>query len=389
MVRAAPPSGRRRRWLAVLVLGCVVAVAGTGATAQSTKEQLEDAKRRLERLKTEITDQQAVLDRLSDQASAMASQVEVAEGRFEKSALELKRTNDRIAVVQGELDALRAQLGERMRSAYIQGPGTDLEYILAATSLADLADRMTFVDAIAQADVDLATEVEAKADELAAKAAVQEDQKRRSREAYDALQSTQDELFRKLARQQSILDDIESKMKKARDLVEELGKKYQDELDQLNGVTTGDVDTSGVFKVCPVDQPRAMSDGFGAPRYGGGYHPHAGVDLMAPTGTPIRAPFDGTARTSYNTLGGNAVYVTGSQGYVYNAHLSAYSDRSTGPVQAGDIIGYVGATGDASGPHNHFEWHPNVVPSDWTVSPYGYAVIGGAVNPWPLLQKVC
>jgi murein DD-endopeptidase MepM/ murein hydrolase activator NlpD len=83
------------------------------------------------------------------------------------------------------------------------------------------------------------------------------------------------------------------------------------------------------------------------------------------------------------------VYVTGAAGYVYNAHLSAYSPLSNGPVHAGDVIGYVGATGDTSTPHDHFEWHPNVIPTNWPVSPYGYWIIGTAVNPWPLLQVVC
>ena len=61
----------------------------------------------------------------------------------------------------------------------------------------------------------------------------------------------------------------------------------------------------------------------------------------------------------------------------------------TGQVSAGQVVGYVGATGDTSTPHDHFEWHPNVIPSDWPPSPYGYTVIGSAVNPFPLLSQVC
>ena len=83
---------------------------------------------------------------------------------------------------------------------------------------------------------------------------------------------------------------------------------------QLNapGPSGGSVSGSP-FSVCPVGQPRAYSDSFGAPRYAGGYHPHAGNDIMAPRGTPIYAPFAGSASSDPNGLGGNAVIVRGNQ----------------------------------------------------------------------------
>jgi murein DD-endopeptidase MepM/ murein hydrolase activator NlpD len=146
---------------------------------------------------------------------------------------------------------------------------------------------------------------------------------------------------------------------------------------------------SGTLQHCPVPGS-AFGDGFGAPRYAGGFHLHAGVDMLANYGTPIYAPFDGVAYTSYNTLGGNAVYVKGKYGYVYNAHLQSYSANSNGPVQAGDVIGYVGDTGDATGtPHDHFEFHPYVMPTSWPASAYGYSIVGSAINPYPLLVAAC
>jgi murein DD-endopeptidase MepM/ murein hydrolase activator NlpD len=126
--------------------------------------------------------------------------------------------------------------------------------------------------------------------------------------------------------------------------------------------------------VCPVRGRGYIANDFGAPRYAGGYHPHAGNDVFAAQGTPIVAPFDGVAVKTPNTLGGEAVKVYGPLGYVYNAHLSAYG--RLGPVRAADVIGYVGNTGDAIGgpPHDHFEWHPGN---------------GAAVDPFPYLQAAC
>jgi len=128
----------------------------------------------------------------------------------------------------------------------------------------------------------------------------------------------------------------------------------------------------GVFGVCPVDMPNAYTDNWLAPRYGGGFHLHQGIDIFAAEGTPIRAPFPGTAVAVPNELGGLAVSVYGAEGYVYNAHLSEYG--LLGEVETGDVIGYVGSTGNASGPHDHFEWHP---------------AGGDAVNPFEALNAAC
>ena len=138
---------------------------------------------------------------------------------------------------------------------------------------------------------------------------------------------------------------------------------------QFNGTSI-----RGVLLVCPVDAPRAYSDDFGAPRWGGGFHLHQGNDIFASLGTPIRSPFPGSAVEATNELGGLAVKVFGMDGYVYNAHLSALG--TLGTVESGTIIGYVGNTGDAMGgpTHDHFEWHP---------------MNGPAIDPFLYLNAVC
>jgi murein DD-endopeptidase MepM/ murein hydrolase activator NlpD len=150
-------------------------------------------------------------------------------------------------------------------------------------------------------------------------------------------------------------------------------------------------DTIGVFRRCPVPGLSSRGDNFGVwvrlPKVP--VHLHQGIDIMAPTGSPILAPFDGVATSGVGVLGGNTVIVNGPLGWVYNAHLSAFSEHSNGPVHAGDVIGYVGATGDAQGSHDHLEFHPSHIPSNWPASPYGYAVIGTAIDPNLLLDAVC
>jgi murein DD-endopeptidase MepM/ murein hydrolase activator NlpD len=129
--------------------------------------------------------------------------------------------------------------------------------------------------------------------------------------------------------------------------------------------------TYGVFRVCPVPGYTDINDNYGitvripdVP-----VHRHTGVDVAAPTGSPIVAPFDGYVSTTRSELGGLEVRIAGEAGYVYNAHAAAAA--AYGWVDAGTVIGYVGATGDATAPHVHLEWHPG---DGLAVDPYVYVV---------------
>jgi murein DD-endopeptidase MepM/ murein hydrolase activator NlpD len=373
------------RVLVALLATVLLASLSSSAGAQtSTKDKLDAAEAEFEQIVAQIESQQGVLQTLQLEAAEIAQRLTEAEGRWEQITEELRSTTIQLRQARADFEELRGELDQRARETFIVGPGSDLEFLLGATSIADLSARVEFMNALNETDSDLATEVQNLRNALAAEKEAQEALQAKAARALVQVETEKAALDAKLAEQQAVLDDLAAKKARAAELVKDLEKKHKRELAALSRVKFY---ANGVFKVCPVDPPRAVYDGFGAPRYGGGYHPHAGNDIMAPQGTPIRATFDGYARISTNSLGGYAVYVYGEHGYTYNAHLMA--PGVTGPVQAGQIVGYVGTTGNASTPHNHFEWHPNVIPSSWPVSPYGYSIIGSAVNPWPLLSQVC
>jgi murein DD-endopeptidase MepM/ murein hydrolase activator NlpD len=131
--------------------------------------------------------------------------------------------------------------------------------------------------------------------------------------------------------------------------------------------------------VFPVYGTASFGDSFGAPRPNipGGWH--HGEDIFAAAGTPLLAVADGTLHTiGFTKIGGYRLWLRDTLGNeFYYAHLSAYSTLAVEgrSVQAGDVIGFVGDTGDAEGgsPHLHFEIHPAAMAGlgyDGVVAPY-------------------
>lgn len=99
------------------------------------------------------------------------------------------------------------------------------------------------------------------------------------------------------------------------------------------------------------------------PRFGPGWRLHKGTDVFADFGTPVRAPVDGRVRLKTGGLGGITVYVVEPSGtYWYFAHLSGTAPELVegANVTTGQIIGFVGTSGNARGtpPHTHIQIHP-------------------------------
>ncbi len=261
---------------------------------------------------------------------------------------------------------MQKKLDAQVRSVYISGGNATIGALLGSDSFTDFADRLRFATSIVQGDEDLAISVSVQAERL-----------RRERERLTREAQKQADAAAALQTQRTALD---AKLGDIQSTVDELYQKYQDQLDAQQAIglpPTGGggsfpPTSSGAISICPVQGPVAFVDSFGWPRPGG--RTHQGIDMISPYGTPIVAVHSGSAVQAPNELGGNAVilYHDGGSDWTYYAHMSSYG--SSGHVGAGQVIGYVGATGDTSVNHLHFEYHPGG---------------GSAIDPYQMLLAVC
>jgi murein DD-endopeptidase MepM/ murein hydrolase activator NlpD len=124
----------------------------------------------------------------------------------------------------------------------------------------------------------------------------------------------------------------------------------------------------------PLDDTRLTSDyGMRTHPVLGGRRSHKGVDLSAPTGTPIYATADGYISKAewFSSYGKYVSIEHGANLQTRFAHMSDIAVTAGSRVKKGDIIGYVGSTGRSTGPHLHYE----------------VRIDGKAVNPVPYMVE--
>jgi murein DD-endopeptidase MepM/ murein hydrolase activator NlpD len=122
----------------------------------------------------------------------------------------------------------------------------------------------------------------------------------------------------------------------------------------------------GVGVSLPLRGWESSAFGWRADPFTGQRSRHAGVDIAAPEGSPIRSSADGVVvAASYDSMLGNYVEVRGQLGYSYvYGHMSSILVRVGSRVARGMVIGLVGHTGYATGPHVHFEVRLRGVPQN-------------------------
>jgi murein DD-endopeptidase MepM/ murein hydrolase activator NlpD len=347
----------RSRALAAL-LGTTLALGGLAGlvprVATAADEELQESREELHETRDRIRARAEKMRVLQRELNALATAIAVNESKVLEATARIEDLVGRVAVLEQEALVLQGQLDDRNREAFILGPGAPVLYLLTATSAAEAAARMSILSEMNRRDGVLAAMVERTEERLS-----------RDRAELVRMQRARELALQQLAMARA---ELREKMAESRELYALLQERQHQILYEISRIRP--------FGVCPVAGPHAIADDFGIwvhhPKDEGGNHIHQGNDISASTGTPIVAPFDGVAVASPNKIGGLAVKVFGDFGYVYNAHLSRYG--SLGAVEKGDVVGYVGSTGNAGGPHDHFEWHPGG---------------GAAVDPHAFLLQVC
>lgn len=286
---------------------------------------------------------------------------EQAEFALEDTTYQIRQNTRRMVATSKDLAAARKKLRARAADIYRIGRIDVLSILFESSSLDDLMTRMTFVEAIAGQDAATVGDVK----DLGARLGRQRATLVTDRARVKSIVSG------RAARVAVLQASLRSKQADYARLKAQLAAAAASEraAGHLAPTAVGKGANGMVF---PVAGPEYYSDTWGAARSGG--RTHKGTDIMAARGVPVVAVVDGTVSSKEGGLGGKVIWLSGSGWSFYYAHLDGWKVRG-GSVKAGQVIGWVGATGNAAGgsPHLHFEMHPGG---------------GAAVDPYPYLRAM-
>jgi murein DD-endopeptidase MepM/ murein hydrolase activator NlpD len=362
----------------------VLLVLSQGVPAFSiTEQEVEQARQERE---AAARGRAAALTNLDD---AVAS-YEALNSELQTLTFRMGRIREQIADYERQSSDLRDQIRQRAVESYMNGDQRDpiarifspeqIQQSLIAQEVINQAvesdsaalDTLTATTAEMerlktelQADTDRVSDLRVEADAVLS----------RMNELFDAAQVAFDQASTDLTTAQAALAEQKRREEEAARAAAEAQRK-QDEIRAAAGAPALGVPlwvTPGM--ICPVAGPTSFIDTWGAPRSGGRIH--VGTDMFAPKHTPLVAVAGGTIHKGYNSLGGNVVRLFADYGvsFLY-AHMDAPSFLNEGQrVSQGDVIGYVGDTGDPppGAYHLHFQIEPSGIP----------------VNPYPTVLAVC
>ncbi|EZP75103.1 peptidase M23 [Parageobacillus genomosp. 1] len=342
---------------------------------------------------------------LSEEIKKLDLAVEETSGKIRNLTADIDQTEQDIEQLQKEIAEVQARiekrneiLKERVRSLQESGGVISyLEVLLGSQSFSDFIDRMSAVTTIFEADKQIIREQQADKALKEKKESELTEKRNRLQENLEELQQLQQQLNKQMEEKNRLMADLKQKEeehhdhKMALEEEQELLKKQEaavkQQLQQLeeqkraeaartysaspsrgNHVSSSRGSHASSSNVPPVTSGAFMrpangpiTSGFGYRSFDHEFHPGIDIGKTAPV-VPVVAAADGYVFRSYfSSSYGNVIFITHViNGQVYTtvyAHLDARLVGEGQRVQKGQIIGYMGNTGESSGPHLHFELH--------------------------------
>jgi peptidoglycan hydrolase CwlO-like protein len=359
------------------------------------KKQQENAKKAKDaraELSSNQHDQAAVekeIERLDMISSETDSKIRQKESEIQKTKASIAQLKDEIAVVEKRIAERDQILKERVSSMYQSGGAVKyLEVILGSKDFGDFLDRIYALNMIAEQDKALLEAQKKDKELLEEKMEAVEKQLAELQTAMATLKELQKQLeaqtaekarlMASLKREEEHLHGEMHKIENEGALLKAQEAAFRAEQERAAREAAASA-SQGSQPAAPVQgngmiiRPASgvVTSGFGN-RDGG---MHYGIDIARNNGVPIYAAASGTViKSEYSSSYGNVVYIShsigGQQWTTVYAHMSSRAVQG-GSVSKGQLLGYVGSTGDSSGPHLHFELYKGA----WTPSH------SNAVNP--------
>ncbi|MEG0283950.1 MAG: peptidoglycan DD-metalloendopeptidase family protein [Erysipelotrichales bacterium] len=278
---------------------------------------------------------------ISKLTTAIKKNAELIDGKKK----EVTKIQDKIKVAEDEIKDLEAEMLKRL--AMMQEVTTEnfvVDFLMSASSLDDLLTKVDGINAINDSNNDIVLDLVSVKKELDSKKKELNDEKVK----LDKAQKEQNQMLKDYqAKEAELFVKLEAEQKKR--------AVYNSSLNNIN--LDGVAASKGFIKPVKHATPTALAWYYPAD-FGGGWHP--GIDLANSTGTPVVAPANGVVLLTSSGGGGYGNFMVtahqmGNDTYTFlYGHLNSFG-KTSGSIKQGQTIGYMGSTGNSTGPHTHFE----------------------------------
>lgn len=372
------------------------------AYADDLDDQVQDLQGQIDSSRLEQENWQQVIEDVSAKLKQIQADLDAANARLQSIQTKQAEINAQIAQTQNEIVKMEAYLktrqdvlNRRVRAIYMHGQLNYLEVILGANSFSDFANRVELLKRVIRSDYNLILEIQKQKAAIEAKKAQLEEDKRQLDALAAEAEKTRQEIAKKKAEQQKVLDaaksnkaaaaqmeqDLNAQLASVRNLIQQrlaaaeaarqAAQQQAASDDEGGGGGSDDNYVQGTGAMgWPCSGPITSPFGYRTHPIFGTTIFHAGIDIGVDYGTPIHAADSGVVVYSGWISGyGNAVIIDHGGGistlYGHNQSLAVSEGQS---VSKGSVIAYAGSTGNSTGPHCHFEVDVNGSP----VNPMGY-----------------